>query len=369
MDFNIFNVVILLGAIQGIIFGIYLASRKKKNIFLSIILWVFSLTCISFVLMDTRIIEQQIELLFVPLNILLAFGPSIFFYIKKMTNEKYKLSLKEKLYYLPVLLQFSLYVFLFLQPASEKIDIYQAYYINIISPIEQIISIVYTLVFLMISYNLISKYEVWLKDEFSEIKKYTLQWLKRLLAIYIAIWLLWTFTTLLDYFMYNWQLESVYYYYIYIPLAVFTYWIGFSSYSKKHEDADFEIKQFKRSNDVIEFEKDTIDAVEKLKQLMTDEKMYLNPDLKLLNLADAANMKSHFVSNVLNSVVKKNFHDFVNYYRVEEVKKQLLDNKKLKNYTILGVAYESGFNSKSTFNDIFKKQTGLTPTQYLKRIT
>ncbi|TAL47100.1 MAG: AraC family transcriptional regulator, partial [Chitinophagaceae bacterium] len=72
------------------------------------------------------------------------------------------------------------------------------------------------------------------------------------------------------------------------------------------------------------------------------------------------------VSLALNEGIKKNFYDVINGYRVEEAKRLLLDSKS-KNFTILSVGFEAGFNSKTTFNTVFKKFTGVTPTEFREK--
>lgn len=74
------------------------------------------------------------------------------------------------------------------------------------------------------------------------------------------------------------------------------------------------------------------------------------------------------MSHLINAGLGENFYDFINKYRVEEVKRLMADPQK-QNYNLLGIALEAGFKSKSTFNLIFKRFTGLTPTEYKKNIT
>jgi AraC-like DNA-binding protein len=68
---------------------------------------------------------------------------------------------------------------------------------------------------------------------------------------------------------------------------------------------------------------------------------------------------------VINDLTGKNFFEFINHYRIEEAKR-MLTNPKDKKITVLEVMYQSGFNSKSSFNTLFKKQTGLTPVEFKK---
>lgn len=97
--------------------------------------------------------------------------------------------------------------------------------------------------------------------------------------------------------------------------------------------------------------------------LMENDKLYQETQLTLQNLADKLLLPSYQVSQVINDGLKKNFYDLVNGYRVEEAKRLLLDSKN-KNFTILSIGFEAGFNSKTTFNTVFKKFTGLTPTEF-----
>jgi AraC-like DNA-binding protein len=103
----------------------------------------------------------------------------------------------------------------------------------------------------------------------------------------------------------------------------------------------------------------------KLLLLMEKEKPYLDNELNLAKLATLSQISMHELSFVLNEGFQENFNQFVNRYRVAESKKILLDPT-LSHLTMLGVAYESGFNSKTIFNITFKKLTGQTPSQFRK---
>jgi AraC-like DNA-binding protein len=97
------------------------------------------------------------------------------------------------------------------------------------------------------------------------------------------------------------------------------------------------------------------------------EKIYKNPELNLAMLADTINLSTHQISQVINQFYDKNFYEFVNSYRIEEVKQRLLQGD-IKKSTMLRIALDAGFNSKATFNRFFKKATGLTPSEFLKEI-
>ena len=103
----------------------------------------------------------------------------------------------------------------------------------------------------------------------------------------------------------------------------------------------------------------------KLDELMNHEKPYLDNELTLPKLAHLFQTNTHQLSYLLNNGFKENFYDYVNRHRVEESKKLLMD-KKFAHLSMVGIAYEAGFNSKTTFNTAFKKFTGYTPSEYKK---
>ena len=108
--------------------------------------------------------------------------------------------------------------------------------------------------------------------------------------------------------------------------------------------------------------------IDKLVGYMSDKKPYLNPELSLSTLAIDLKIPRGQLSQLINDGIGENFYDFINKYRVDEVKK-LMSDPEMAHFNLLGLAFEAGFKSKSTFNLIFKRFTGLTPTEYRKNIS
>lgn len=108
--------------------------------------------------------------------------------------------------------------------------------------------------------------------------------------------------------------------------------------------------------------------ISKVKKQMIEEKLYLNPNLKLLDLANRINVPMNEISQVLNQHLEQSFPDFINKYRVEEVKKLMLEEE-FQRYTLVAIAKQCGFNSKTSFYRIFKRATGQTPADYMKAYT
>jgi AraC-like DNA-binding protein len=107
---------------------------------------------------------------------------------------------------------------------------------------------------------------------------------------------------------------------------------------------------------------------EKIETLLAENKLYQNPELTLNHLAQKLQTNAALISKTINQGFQLNFNDFINQYRIEEIKKSL-ENGEHKKSTLLGIAFDAGFNSKATFNRAFKKNTGLSPKEYIEKIS
>ena len=101
----------------------------------------------------------------------------------------------------------------------------------------------------------------------------------------------------------------------------------------------------------------------RLLALMVDEKLYQDPELSILEVSQKLSVPRHYVTQVLNDDLQRNFYTFINEYRIEDAKLRLRDPK-YDNLTVLAIGYDAGFNSKSSFNTLFKKSVGMTPSEY-----
>ncbi len=104
----------------------------------------------------------------------------------------------------------------------------------------------------------------------------------------------------------------------------------------------------------------------RVKQTLEDQRLFLKNDLTLTELSDRAGLPRHLVSQAINTIYKSNFFDLINDYRVEEFKRKALDPGQ-SHLNLVGIALESGFNSKATFYSVFKKKTGLTPSEFIEK--
>ena len=153
--------------------------------------------------------------------------------------------------------------------------------------------------------------------------------------------------------------------YLLLIVAFLFYFISFKLVTKgKDILPKNEISKYKNSNlnaQLIEqYKTDLINAME-------TDKLYLNGKLSIQDVSNELNIPKQYISEVLNEHMNTNFQDFINEYRVEEFIKRL-KNDHNNQFTLLGIATEVGFNSKSSFNAIFKKFKDVTPTQFKKNL-
>ena len=101
-------------------------------------------------------------------------------------------------------------------------------------------------------------------------------------------------------------------------------------------------------------------------RLMETDQPFTNPELTLTQLADCLDVSPHNLSEVINTRLNQNFFDFINHYRIQKIKTDMIDPTK-QHLKLLSIAFDAGFNSKSSFNAIFKKSTHMTPSEYRRQ--
>eukprot|EP01133_Synstelium_polycarpum_P011778 gene11778-13738_t len=155
---------------------------------------------------------------------------------------------------------------------------------------------------------------------------------------------------------------------------LFSYYLGYHVIQQKSIyttlSNDFSVNKIdasgtKYKNSVLTVERKTL-YKERLDALMVSEKPFKDKELSLTMLADKVEIKPGYLSQILNEDYRESFYTFINRYRIEESKRLLLD-KRYQNYNILSIAYEAGFNSKSTFNKVFRESVGVSPSEYQKQ--
>lgn len=231
------------------------------------------------------------------------------------------------------------------------------------------------------SYNIFASYKA-LKDYknnvlqvYSYRENIDLLWLRRLVVLFAGISILVFPLGLVSYYGFHSIVFADYMFFV--TLVIFVFFLGYWGYQQG--------RVFSFSNKASEYANEDIDSKEKtlpaegnsliqkqyrkealrLKEIMKLKSPYLEPTLTIYDLAKMAEMPPHQMSKVINKEFHCNFFEFINKYRIEEFKRKVF-MPEYKNVTILGIALDCGFNSKSAFNRIFKDITGLTPGDFIK---
>jgi len=383
INFNIWAVIILFGAAQGLFLSIYLLTKtenRNANKWLAFLLLAISLHLLEYGADISGITMKYPFLLASTYPLLFCWGPFYFIYCHYLLDKNYKVSIKSLLHFTPALLVLLMMMPFYLMPISEKISFIQNLESNgnLKIPVEQLvfmaIHVAQTVIYVYAAYRFIHKKEEELKEFSSDVlavKK--INWLNTF-SLCFAIWILLYFLlVLLLTFINSFQIQVDYVMLLITSFALYA--IGYSAIQSP------EIFKSFPDLDPIAIGSIAIGSVttgtkngnrfpelkEKLLEFMETNKPYLKSELKISELADSLFVPYHQLSQLINEEFLVNFYDFINKYRVEDAKKLLIENN--RNDKMIGIAYEVGFNSKATFNRVFKKFTGLTPSGFKEKFS
>jgi len=363
--------ILYIGISQSFFAGLLISTKKPATIANRILAaWVF-LICIEliFALVNSTVIEVY-SFPFVSFT----YGPFLFLYVSFMTDPDKKFSWLSLFHFIPFVVFFTVSVIFRSVPLLKDLR-------NFFEP-DRFISlrIVYsTIMFLsvtgysILAFVLIKRHQDNLKNLISYTSSIvTLNWLKILaISFYIAFIILFIlgglnmigdiipFDPYFVVFGFISAFSFVYSFYGIKQPVIFGQEININGDDKK------ETEKYSRSG--------LKDAqaeyyLERLINVMETDKPYLDRDLSINDLAVITGIPRHHITQVLNERHGRNFFTFINEYRVKEIISRFGDPAN-NNFTILAIAYDSGFNSKTTFNSIFKSLTGLTPSEYREKST
>ncbi len=218
-----------------------------------------------------------------------------------------------------------------------------------------------------IAYVLI-RYRRRLKEFYSSIEKIDLAWSNLLLFGFTVMWSLdflnWilSITSTIPGIIQHWMFISSLSINFIFALAI-TY-KGISQ-SESFSGIQEEVPKYKTSRLK---QSDCEEICQKLTEYMKKEKPFLSPTISVEDLALKLEVPTKHLSQAIHTTLNKSFYDLINFYRVEEIKERLLDENS-QNLTLLAIAFNAGFNSKSVFNSAFKKFTGMTPKQFKQHLS
>lgn len=292
-----------------------------------------------------------------PLQFSLALGPLIFFYVLKITRPEYKFRSKDLLHFSPLLVELGAQALEVRDSINTGTATYETPAFQQLNPVLQLLAFVSVTIYLYLAHRQIGSFYRRLEFNGGDRYRNELLWLDRLLTAFGMLWLLWIPFTAVDYFYYHDKSGAQYYFPLYLLFISMIIWIA----AKIHLKAE----TFEKPDTTLKplLPADLKQKGSWLKIEVKEKGHYRDAELSLSSLAEKLGLHTHEVSRIINTVFKKSFNDFINEYRVREVALKMQDPS-YDHITLLGLAYESGFNSQSSFHRVFKQFTGKTPLEY-----
>lgn len=385
-------VLYLLGSAQGFFLALALftskSGNKRANRYLGALTIVFALALVDYYLDFTGLRDTYIQLrtLLWPKEYL--YGTLIYFYVRELTRPgQFKLKGRQWLHFLPAFLHACVaWSLLFLNPERQIAILSETTGAGLpddllawlLGDFELWTVIAQLTLYLILSFRLLQEHRKDIAKNFSFTEKISLDWLRNLLVGIVIVYLVW----LLDELLSEWvNLARAFDIALALSMVLLIYTMGylglrqpliFSSTVKspagtrpgKESDqvvsSDESAGKYKNSPLSPELSQALLSE---LLTIMEQEAPHLDSQLSLPQLAERLGVSVNYLSQVINEQRKQNFFDFINSYRIEEAKR-LLRSPERDSKNILGIALDSGFNSKSAFYNAFKKHTGMTPGQF-----
>ena len=300
-------------------------------------------------------------------------GVFLYLYASRLVSKQKRYNKKMLLHLLPFV-AFNIYLFVasYFPDIAHEIRL-ENVHTNVHHPIIFQVFLIATLLsgpfYIVLTLNLFKKHDINIFNNYSSTDEIDLGWLRKLVIVFGIVWTALIIITVIHHvfnlFSMVFCTDS-----LFLTLSVFVILIGYFGLKQKfifeneleQEQPVLAEEKMKYSGSTLK-EDEATEYTEQLAEYMLKEKPYLNPELTLTELASQIDISTHHLSQIINEQFKQNFFEYINHFRVEEVKSRINDPE-FENYSFLGIALDSGFNSKSSFNRIFKKFTNQTPSQF-----
>lgn len=392
MTLDWLHIAVLLGAVQGVLLTAVLATQRRNrtaNRLLAVAMLAFSIALTSSVYYAAGLEQRFPHFFGASYPMPLLYGPVIYLYAVTASDRTRRLGWWDGLHFLPFVAVVIAGLPIYLRSGPEKIALYRQLQqgvvpllLRVVDPLKFVSGIAYataTLLFLR-------RHRARVMDNYSSIERVNLQWLVRLAVASAAIWVLATMfevTEPVDYPLVQ-RADDV----VSLAIAILVYGIGYMAL-RQPEIFNFAALDYRapapnpapapasaptapaaaepRYERSGLTDREATALRDALLRVMDTDRLYQNSSLTLADLAERLDTTPHKLSEVLNAQLNQTFYDFVNAYRVRDVQRRIADAQ-LKNLTILALAIDAGFASKSTFNDVFKRHTGKTPSAYRRSV-
>lgn len=360
--FNIYNSIILGGIVQGLIFGVVVAFSKKYRdtgtLILAALIVAFSLSNLQYYLANTHLVKNRYlyGITWTPFQ--LAMAPLIYCYGLKLLYPEKSIQ-KKTIYWLFAPFALGVIAVNYMKLRYNYLE-HKMTYLTL-EAVMEFCSILLTSTLLANLFFKTRKIEREVRDFGVSKVLPKLQWFRNILVVFFILSLVWLYVALM---MVLYDAYDVWYF-IWIALSVMIYWLGHAGiykYGVNEERKKIRNHALNRSS-IIVVDKSKNDYVSAFEDLLVNKKYFLNPDLTLDKVAEELNLSKSHLSRIINKEMGTTFPEYMNELRVKEAQ-FYLRHPDFGNYTLVAIGLEAGFASKTSFNNTFKKVTGMTPSEY-----
>ena len=371
MNESILNGILIFGIIQALFFSLQYSTKKNKTLSDKIVgFWLLILAIQIFFIVLNLNNQNKTGFLFISnsqLFFTLLHGPFLFLYVQKLVFREPSFTKKDAYHFIPFIIGLVLsLIFCFINIDNRLL-------VKGIAGAGTISGLIYCIITL----SLLQKHKRRIKNNFSYTERINLNWLLNLTIGMFTIWVGASVLVILSRFC-SINLSLIWFFTI---VPVFIFYIGFCGIRQQIiytapvtkaqnklsvSTTEMPVKisdSYKKSGLQVDSMK-TIHA--RLLKSMQQDRLFLNPTLSLSALSKELNIPAHHLTQTLNEYANMSFYDFVNTFRVNDFKERIHAPEN-KNFSLLGIAFDCGFNSKSSFNRIFKQKTGLSPSEFQKK--
>lgn len=400
-EFSFYSSLLLVFFVHGFVYAFLLWRKSLVNEtvadkWLSIFLFLSVLYIAPWMLgfagwYDTQ--PYRDVLFYVPFHHLFFIGPVIFFYVQALLNPSFKFGKREWLHLIPGILYF---IYSVIIVVTDKLIVKKYYFLadgadRDFDTWYQLSGYISMIVYFIASIRFYNLYKKLLVQVVSYADSVLFKWIRNFLIAFLAILIVRLILFMLS-FSFNLKYWDTWWYYF--AFAIAFYYIAVTGYANSvktkipFQTNLFTAKpalllQYSAANndgieeaEVLEMEDGKIEKADaavvqewkaKIFAAVVAENLYANSELSLTDLAKKLNTNASVLSKAVNRGFEMNFNDFINYYRVQAVLEKLKAGEQ-KTQTLLGIAYDCGFNSKATFNRAFKKVTAVSPKEWLEKL-
>jgi AraC-like DNA-binding protein len=369
--------IFLLASVQGFLLTILLFTRKQNhvaNIILGILVGALSLDLLQKVYYVNSLYEIYPHLMGITNVFPFLYGPIFYLYAVLLTGERRRLAWRDLLHFVPAAVILTSTSWVYFLTGQEKIefihtlDLDRPAFFRVVDYLLPIQGLTYTVLTILV----LARHTKRIRDAFSNIDRINLIWLRTLT---IGVGIIWSVVAagvvvpalLNDFNSHGFDVA------IYFCISLLVYTIGYMGLDQPEvfrQSTGDVVPDSSTDEPVGRYTKSGLsdstagEILKKLQELMETSKPYLDGELTLTKLAQMIAVTPHNLSEAMNTRLQQSFYELVNIYRVDEVKRRLQAGD-AQRFSLLSIAYDSGFTSKTSFNTIFKKQTGMTPSQFL----